>query len=108
MYVILKHNICVSVNSVEVDVSSLGEGEVQLAINGMDDPFSVLGKTYSNGEFIETAPTAEEKQWENNFNHRLYLRDTDWMVIRHREQLDAGITPSLTDAEYAELMAKRQ
>jgi hypothetical protein len=33
---------------------------------------------------------------------------TDWQVMRHRDQLDAGATPSLTEEQYQQLLAQRQ
>lgn len=37
-----------------------------------------------------------------------FLSDTDWQVIRHRDQLDAGDPTSLTDQEYQQLLLGRQ
>ena len=36
------------------------------------------------------------------------LNNSDWKVIRHRDQVDAGIPTSLTDEEYQSLLAWRQ
>lgn len=38
----------------------------------------------------------------------LYLDETDWKVIRHRDQLALGIQTSLTDEEYNAILAERQ
>jgi hypothetical protein len=37
-----------------------------------------------------------------------FLSSTDWQVMRHRDQLDAGATPSLTEEQYQQLLAQRQ
>ena len=37
-----------------------------------------------------------------------YLNDTDWLVIRHRDQLDLKQETSLTNEQYLDLLAKRQ
>ena len=37
-----------------------------------------------------------------------YLNKTDWLVIRHRDQLALGQTTSLTDEQYLDLLTKRQ
>ena len=37
-----------------------------------------------------------------------YLNDTDWIVIRHRDQLALGQTTSLTNEQYLDLLTKRQ
>jgi len=36
------------------------------------------------------------------------LNDTDWLVIRHRDQLALGQTTSLTNEQYLDLLTKRQ
>ena len=36
------------------------------------------------------------------------LAETDWMVTRHRDQLDAGIATSLTSEQYSKLLVYRQ
>ena len=36
------------------------------------------------------------------------LVETDWLALRHRDELDAGGDPTLTAAEYDELLAYRQ
>lgn len=37
-----------------------------------------------------------------------YLTDTDWLVTRHRDQVDARQVTTLTAEQYAELLAFRQ
>lgn len=37
-----------------------------------------------------------------------YLINTDWKVIRHRDQLALGIPTTLCQAEYEDLLEKRQ
>jgi len=39
---------------------------------------------------------------------RLCISATDWKVTRHRDQVDAGVTTSLTSTEYSELLSQRQ
>jgi hypothetical protein len=36
------------------------------------------------------------------------LYETDWMVIRHRDQIDAGIPTTLSDDQYQTLLSYRQ
>jgi len=36
------------------------------------------------------------------------LNDTDWLVIRHRDQIDLKQQTSLTNEQYLDLLAKRQ
>ena len=108
-YAILKNNVCVGVNNLPLEQSNLSEGEAQIQIEDqIADPVGLLGKTYVNGKFVETEKTAQEKQAEENLRQRLLLSNTDWKVIRHRDQLDLGIPTSLTDAEYQVLLEERQ
>ena len=37
-----------------------------------------------------------------------FLNATDWKVVRHRDQIDLNITPSLTNEEYITLLEQRQ
>jgi hypothetical protein len=39
-------------------------------------------------------------------NEKLF--STDWMVIRHRDQVDAGVATSLTNTQYINLLTYRQ
>jgi hypothetical protein len=39
---------------------------------------------------------------------RKFLADSDWQVMRHRDQVDAGIPTSLTSQEFADLLTARQ
>jgi hypothetical protein len=36
------------------------------------------------------------------------LYETDWMVVRHKDQLDLGIITTLTNDQYQKLLAYRQ
>lgn len=49
-----------------------------------------------------------EKLLENNKTARNYLTDTDWLVIRHRDQLDLKLETSLNNDQYIDLLNKRQ
>lgn len=37
-----------------------------------------------------------------------FLKDTDWKILRHKEQQELGIKTSLSEEEYIDLIAKRQ
>ena len=43
-----------------------------------------------------------------NQQARDFLNETDWMVIRHRDQLALGIPTSLTEEEFQQLLLDRQ
>jgi len=54
-----------------------------------------------NSEIIDTPASLSVKyKWE--------LESSDWKVLRHRDQVDAGVTTSLTDEEYQALLTQRQ
>jgi len=44
----------------------------------------------------------------SNLHKRRLLQESDWKVIRHRDQLAAGIVTSLTEQEYNDLLVERQ
>ncbi len=108
MYALLRDNMCVGIHNLRLDEATLSENEKQIEWEGPLDPRMVFGKIFSNGQFIDIEKTAVEKQAEMNLTETLYLKDTDWKVIRHRDQLALGIPPSLTDGEYKALLEARQ
>jgi len=40
--------------------------------------------------------------------HKRALNRTDWMVRRHREEVELGVTTSLTAEQYQDLLTTRQ
>lgn len=50
----------------------------------------------------------QNQQANINNEVRNFLADTDWKVIRHRDQLNLGIETSLTSEEYIALLEQRQ
>ena len=62
---------------------------------------------FINGNYVKRTK-AIETLLKTNEESKNYLNDTDWMVIRHRDQLALGQTTSLTDEQYLDLLAKRQ
>lgn len=109
MYAIIKNNLCVGVNTLPLDETTLAEDEKQIELKDYPGhPLTLLGKVYIGGKFLEPEKTAQEKQEEEDMIQRQFLSDTDWQVIRHRDQLALGIETSLTEAEYMELLKARQ
>tara|TARA_B100001094_G_scaffold333445_1_gene412458 strand:- start:3912 stop:4199 length:288 start_codon:yes stop_codon:yes gene_type:complete len=47
-------------------------------------------------------------QSEINREQEAFLQQTDWQVTRHRDQLESQEATSLTDAQYQQLLSKRQ
>ena len=60
-----------------------------------------------NGKYILKTKTLET-QLNNNQTSRQYLKNSDWLVIRHRDQLALGIKTTLSDEEYLNILKKRQ
>jgi len=54
------------------------------------------------------AELARQEQERINQEAERFLNETDWMVIRHRDQLALGIPTSLTEAEFRQLLLDRQ
>ena len=69
-------------------------------------------KVHGGYEFADTseyqAELARQEQERINQNARDFLNETDWMVIRHRDQLALGIPTSLTEEEFRKLLEDRQ
>ena len=59
------------------------------------------------GKYIKKT-RAIENLLNTNDEAKHYLNDTDWLVIRHRDQLALGQTTSLTNEQYLDLLTKRQ
>lgn len=62
--------------------------------------------TWSIAEKLEIQ-TVQRQEIINNQNLR-FLTGTDWKVTRHRDQISAETTTSLTDSEYKLLLEQRQ
>ena len=62
---------------------------------------------FLNGKYIKNTK-AVANILENNKTARNYLTDTDWLVIRHRDQLDLNLETSLNNDQYIDLLNKRQ
>ncbi|MBO6180619.1 hypothetical protein J6O86_02920 [bacterium] len=62
---------------------------------------------FINGKYVKRTK-AVENLIKINADATNYLTDTDWLVIRHRDQLALGQETSLTNEQYLDLLAKRQ
>lgn len=62
---------------------------------------------YINGKYVKNTKAVADLL-EKNKNARNYLTDTDWLVIRHRDQLDLNLETSLNNDQYIDLLNKRQ
>ena len=62
---------------------------------------------FLNGKYVRKTK-AITNLINTNSESKNYLKDTDWIVIRHRDQLALGQTTSLTNEQYLDLLTKRQ
>ena len=62
---------------------------------------------FLNGKYVRKTK-AITNLINTNSESKNYLKDTDWLVIRHRDQLALGQTTSLTNEQYLDLLTKRQ
>lgn len=60
-----------------------------------------------NNKYVKKTKAITELVNTNNESKK-YLNETDWLVIRHRDQLDLKQETSLTHEQYLDLLAKRQ
>lgn len=62
---------------------------------------------FINGKYVKRTK-AVEKILNTNKDAENYLSDTDWLVIRHRDQLALKQQTTLTENQYFDLLLKRQ
>tara|TARA_Y100000361_G_scaffold154228_1_gene178891 strand:- start:2271 stop:2585 length:315 start_codon:yes stop_codon:yes gene_type:complete len=76
-----------------------------------DDTIS-LPEGYVNEELIKENAYEVDANGMVNLSEKYLskrnLNNTDWKMIRHRDQLAQGIDTSLSDEQYQELLIKRQ
>lgn len=62
---------------------------------------------FVNGKYIKNTKAVADILNKNK-TARNYLTNTDWLVIRHRDQLDLNLKTSLNNNQYIDLLNKRQ
>lgn len=62
---------------------------------------------FINGQYVKKTKAITDLV-NTNAESKRYLNDTDWLVIRHRDQIDLKQQTSLTNEQYLDLLAKRQ
>lgn len=69
----------------------------------------VPGWRMEGGELIAPEePGGEDQQTAERNWRTTELASTEWLVMRHRDELDMGRSTTLTDEQYAELLTYRQ
>lgn len=73
--------------------------------NFINNPFKYI---YYNGKLaIDDTKERLMNAKKDNLAHQSFLDDTDWKVVRHRDQVELGIETSLTNDEFIELLNQR-
>ena len=114
-YLLIENDKCVGVCDYEPNV---GNDNIQVITYSGNIPQERLiyvdGKvadmnnyTFINGKYVKKTK-AIENLLNTNDEAKHYLNDTDWLVIRNRDQLALGQTTSLTNEQYLDLLTKRQ
>lgn len=79
-------------------------------INTLDDYQPVIDEYYTIKDEQENQPkpTPEDKYNEMIIKRNKVLTDSDWLILRHKDQLETGINPVLTPESYKETLEWRQ
>ena len=109
-YVCIENNLIVSILNYEPTVPS----SVSI-IEITDEEHEKISKqthyfSIENNQ-VEPYPTSVFEQKENdlkNAEHREFLSNTDWKILRHIREKALGITTSLSEPEYLELEQQRE
>lgn len=86
-------------------------GQYLETTNKLFDDIEVPAKPHEKAEFIngEWVLNADLLFSEiDKTEAEQFLNETDWKIIRHKEQQDLGIETSLTENEYLNLIKERQ
>lgn len=62
----------------------------------------------ANNWFEDLKLVLNAEQAKVNLESKKVLNDTDWKILRHRDQLDLGVKTSLSEEEYFFLLQQRQ
>lgn len=69
----------------------------------------LLDEAIIRGQIFNTKTRKiEDTVFSRNLKAEQFLKDTDWVVTRHRDQLDMGMKPSMSHHEFMELLQIRQ
>lgn len=57
---------------------------------------------------LNPKPTSEQLDLEARAERSILFAETDWMVIRHRDEIEEGVTASLSPEQYSSIQAYRR
>jgi hypothetical protein len=81
--------------------------EVVSSLPQLPEGFTVLGLADDLPEAIAEIEAATQAD-SAKATARQFLANSDWQVLRHRDQIDAAIPTSLTPEEFSALLIQRQ
>ena len=81
--------------------------DIVSSIPQLPEGWSVLGLVEEAPEAIAEIEAASQAD-SAKATARQFLADSDWKVLRHRDQVDAGTPTSLTVEEFTQLLTDRQ
>lgn len=109
-YVCVENNIVTSIlNYVPnvpsaVSVTEISDSDYQAIVDGT--------KRFDTSTMSVRPLNSQEQAQENlvklNNDHRTFLNNTDWKVLRHLREKTLGLQTSLTEEEYLELEQQRE
>lgn len=115
VYLLIENNTLVGICDYEPNI---GDDNIQIVEYSGDIPkeniIYINGKICNSDDyvFIDEKYVKRTKAVSDLINTNIeaknYLSDTDWLVIRHRDQLDLKLQTSLTEDQYHDLLNKRQ
>jgi hypothetical protein len=73
----------------------------------LPEGFQVLGLADDLPEAIQEIEVESQAE-ASKAQSRAFLAETDWKVLRHRDQIEMGIETSLSEAEFSQLLTERQ
>jgi hypothetical protein len=89
---------------------SEGKKMMMIVVSSMPqlpDGFEIMGLADELPEAIAEISASEDIEKSKAEAKRL-LTETDWKVIRHRDQIDAGLPTSMSAEEFTQLLNDRQ
>lgn len=110
------HYICVENNQITASLNykpNVPESVTVVEIS--DEQYQLLldGNHFFDTDIMGISPLSDQiiqgnKLISENAEKREYLRNTDWMVLRHVREKALGLETSLTEDKYLQLEKKRQ
>ena len=95
---------CIYNDSASEDYESLPEEVISELSSMLQHTNNEVKVTFNNGKLL--FDSTGYKKYVNRLKGVLLL-ESDWMIVRHQEEVISGETPTLSDTEIQELRTKR-